>query len=293
MKINKKLSIIISLLVILPSITIGMVAYREAKKGLIEQHESVIDLVKQEVEIQSDVNFQLADIIHEYAAKNISTEINIAREKFFEMCGTYADLDEDGESLVCESGMKLNDVYYSKDLVKEIKKIIGKSSIFSKISETEAKKISTTQMEDVYKYGYMMEKSMFDKLIINGDFYNEFTKIKGIYKTKNCDPIKNSNGDISGAICVGTVETFVAESLIQQLEEGEFGDGGSLYVISLIKDNDKFGHVIAGNDSLKNLNGKNIEFINELINKKNGDIEYVRDGKKNSHLLNILNLMNG
>ncbi len=275
MKIKQKTIISTIIFVLLPSLIIGGIAYNEAKKGLQTQIESANELATREVEIEAQIYKDLASTIHEYASENIEVNMDVARDKFKTLCGTYAELAEDGETLICESGSEINDKDFDNAIVKEVKKIArGHASVFSKTSSSEAKKISTTVTSGMYKYGYMMETGLFETVIAKQEFFSKFTKVNGIFKTKLCDPINNQEGVTVGSICVGITETDVADRLIKKFAGISFGSNGHLMLINMAEGENK-GKIITNDLVQKSKTGLSQDNINGMLVRKEGKLQYV------------------
>ncbi len=277
MKITHKLIVTILILVLLPSISIGLIAFKEAEKSLGQQATANINMIIQEVNVESQVSKDIADTIHKFVAKNISTNMNVARKKFTELCGETAEID--GENLVCETGLVINDKDNDNNIVKEVMNLAkGPSSIFVKIDNKSAKKISTTVTKGIYKYGYIMEGSMYDKVIKNGQFFNKYSKIKGVFKTKNCDPIKNIEGENVGALCVGIPETEAVNNIIEKFEDMSFGNEGQIYVVSVLEDVN-YGKLVA-HKTKRGEDVSDVEHIKKMLEMKNGNINYTENGEE-------------
>lgn len=279
MKISSKLMILIVSLVLLPSLIIGMIAFNQAKDNMQEQAKASDDLLTREVEVEAKVYYDLIDTMHSYAGKNIKINMDVARDKIKTLCGQTAEID--GETLVCENGHRINDAYSDSEIVKEIKSIVrGHSSIFIKLNETNAKKISTTETNGIYAYGYIMEDSLFEKVIRNGEFTSSYAKIGGVFKTKNCDPIKNKVGDVVGAFCVGIPETDVVSSLISKIENVKFGNNGNMQLISTLTDINYGEFVVHQAYKGRNAEDLGLDHASEIISKKTGTMTFEIDGAK-------------
>jgi len=271
MKLLTKLLILIFIFVLIPSLIIGYIANNEAKENIILQTESTLNLQRQEVFAQSTIYTDVVDAMHSYAATNIDTNMKVARDKFKSLCGETAEIE--GETLVCGSGIRLNDLEYDDNLVQEVTKLArGGSSIFVKISDTEAKKISTTVKSGYYSYGNMMSDGMFQTTITDGETFNDYVKTNGIYKTRYCDPIFNKNGETVGALCVGIAETDVTDNLKEKLDSVEFGTSGQIYVIGNLEDVHKGKFLV--HDTLEGEDGSGLGYISQILDEKNGVIEY-------------------
>ncbi|PLW79864.1 hypothetical protein C0585_05555 [Candidatus Woesearchaeota archaeon] len=275
MKLLNKLLILIFIFVLVPSLIIGYIANNEAKENILLQTESTLNLQRQEVFAQSTIYTDVVDAMHSYAATNIDTNMKVARDKFKSLCGETAEVE--GETLICESGIKLNDLENSDNLVQEVTKLArGGSSIFVKISDTEAKKISTTVKTGFYAYGNIMSDSMFQTTITDGETFNDYVKTNGIYKTRYCDPISNSVGEVVGALCVGIAETDVTNNLKEKLDSVEFGTSGQIYVVGNLKDVHEGKFLV--HNTLEGEDGLEFDYIYQILDEKNGIIEYEFEG---------------
>jgi len=276
MNIYQKIVMTIIVLVLLPSVSIGVIAYGEAKKNLNLQASANLELVKQETQIKMTDSREIAEVMHAYAAANIETNISVAREKFAQACGSYAE--KDGETLVCEKGLKINDALYNNDLLQNIKSVVkGESGIFVKIDDESAKKISATDVGNIYAYGYMMEPEMYQTTIVNGKSFIKYSKIGGIFATKSCTSIRNKAGETVGTLCVKIDEDKEIANLIQKYENTKFGKNGRIYVVSNLE-NISAGKFVV-HETLKGQDGSNLSYVKEMLTKKDGVIKYSENGK--------------
>lgn len=277
MKIKEKITLTIIVLVFIPSAFIGLIAYNEAKGRLELQNEAEREfmehLVKGNVKVQAD----LVNTFHIFAADNIDVNFDVAVDKFIEYCGTFVDIDEENDELVCETGKKFNDKYYDNDLVTDIKRIVkGNTSIFIREADNTAKKISTTVTDGLYEYGYIMEDVMYNTTIENEEIYSEYTKIEGEYKTKKCQSFNDSNGRPSAVLCVGIYEGDTADRLLKKLEEVSFGNEGNIFVIGNQEGVNR-GKIVYHEGHVGDTKPSG-EYIENILNEKDGFIKYNLNG---------------
>lgn len=228
--ISMKLVTMVIILVFAQVLLIGMLAV-EAESSLKKEAANRLEIQKQQVDIQAGDYKNLIEAMHVFAGNNIKTNIEVARGQFQRMCGET--VEKKGDHLVCPNGDVIDDQINDNAIVQSIKEIVrGHSSIFVDLGEGEAKKISTTETEGLYVYGYVAEPSLYEKVIEGDESFIKFTKVEGIYKTKACDPLKNVEGEVVGALCVGIKEQPTIDQIAEQVKNYSFGSGGIVYLVN-------------------------------------------------------------
>ena len=188
------------------------------------------------------------------------------------------------ECLICgETGLYIEDTYFDNDIVLDTKNIVGgHSSIFVDLGDDSARKISTTVLEGMYVYGYLMEGSMYESTIINGEDYSSYSKIKGVYKTKKCFPIKDSSDTVVGTMCVGINEMGTVNDIKTSAKEHSFGTDGIVYMINTYKNEgeelDYTGQILSHPTIEEGTDYSNVSYIVEMLNNHDGTIQYTVDG---------------
>jgi HAMP domain-containing protein len=217
--------------------------------------------------------------MHTFTGNNIETNLEVARIQLKKECGET--VEKVGETLVCPNGYVIEDTLSENSLVSSIKNIVrGHSSVFVDLGDGTAKKISTTIVDsnNMYKYGYIAEASMYDKVIVDEESFVKFTKVKGVPKTKACDPLKNSKDDVVGALCVGIPEKPTISQIQDKVKEYGFGDAGIVYLIDTYET--RVGNVVAHPLIETNTNVLDVEYVANMLDKSEGIVQYEIDGVK-------------
>lgn len=276
LSISMKILIMVIILAVSQLVLIGVLA-KESEKSLAKEAENRIEIQKQQVDIQAKDYRNLIDAMHIFTGNNIQTNLEVARTQLKKECGNY--VESKGTYLECENGYIIEDTINDNSLVKSIKNIVrGHSSVFIDLGEGKAKKISTTVTEGMYVYGYMAEESMYNKVIKDGNSFVKFTKIKGVYKTKACDPLKNKEGKVVGSLCVGIPEKPTLDQIKEKVKSYSFGSDGKVYLIDTYPERE--GQVLAHPDFSEGTDLSEKPYIKEMLEKKEGIVQYEVDGVK-------------
>jgi methyl-accepting chemotaxis protein len=267
---------IVMILALSQMILIGVLAY-QSEKSLQTEANNRFEIQTQQVDIQVRNYKNLINAMHEFTGGNIETNYEVAKIQFKKECGDYVEKVD--EYLVCENGYIIEDTINENTLLPGITNIVrGESSIFIDLGEGYAKKISTTVNSGMYAYGYQAEPSMYNNVIVNENNFLKYTKIEGVYKTKACDPLKNKDDVVVGALCVGIDEDPTIDNIVKQVKEYKFSDEGIVYLIDIY--DDRFGNVLAHPNFESGTNLLSKDYVNEIVNNKEGIIQYEVDGKR-------------
>lgn len=285
--ISLKILTIVLILALSQIALIGLLL-NESNASLAKEAENRLETQEQQVEIQAGDYKNLIDAIHTFQGNNINTNFEVAKTQFEKQCGVTVEKStyNDTECLVCgETGAYIEDTYFDNDIVADTKNIVGgHSSIFVDLGDGSARKISTTETSGMYVYGYLMEGSMYDTTILNGEEYSSYSKIGGVYKTKKCFPIKNAADIVVGTMCVGINEMGTVEGIKTNMKEYSFGTDGVVYLINTYENEgeglDYTGQILAhpAIDEGTDLSAET--YIAEMLVNKEGTITYTYNGEE-------------
>lgn len=275
MTISVKIFIMVVILALAQLALIGVLA-NQSEKSLEKEIENRLEIQKQQVDIQVQDYKNLIDAMHVFTGDNIKTNIEVAKSQFKKECGETVEKVDD--TLVCPNGKVIDDAVSDNGLVDSVRNIVrGHSSIFVDMGDY-AKKISTTEMSGIYAYGYTAEQSMYDKVFVNGQSFVKYTKIEGIYKTKACDPLRNSENVVVGNLCVGIKEQPTLDKITEGVRNYKFGSDGIVYMIDTYVDRN--GKILAHPSLADGQDVSQEAYIQEMIENKNGFVEYEINGAK-------------
>ncbi|PKL59731.1 MAG: methyl-accepting chemotaxis protein, partial [Methanomicrobiales archaeon HGW-Methanomicrobiales-4] len=261
--IGKKISIISLILVVVPVLVLGAVAYSSA-------YNVVYTDTKLTLETQVEDMQEASGTVYNLTQNKVNADLNVMRETFY----AKGKPEIRNGKMVLISGSTehiINDNFETVDAVQKL--LGGAATVFQKQGD-KAIRISTNVIGEDGKraVGTSVSQAVYDAVITRGETYYGSAVVVGKKYITAYEPIKDSKGDIIGILFVGVDEAKTVGVLSDQIKRKKIGENGYMYVI------DSKGTALVH----PTLEGQNLladyPFVNDIIAKKSGFIEYKIDG---------------
>ncbi|MFA4823855.1 MAG: Cache 3/Cache 2 fusion domain-containing protein [Methanoregula sp.] len=218
MKIGTKILIICLVLVIVPTLLLGTVAYITASNAINDQ-------------LDMTLNTQITDIrgmtsnSYDLSKNKLNGDLNLLRSRFT-ASGTPAIVG----GKIAYGDQIVNDNF---QIVDSIEKDMGsKATVFQKIGD-KAIRVSTNVIgaDGKRAIGTPISDAVYDAVINKGQTFYGTADVVGKKYAAAYEPIKNAKGEIIGILFVGVPEDVVYGPLKEQILETKIGKTGYLYVM--------------------------------------------------------------
>lgn len=255
MKIGTKILIICLVLVIVPTLLLGLVAYFNSSSAINEQVDMVLKTQISDVEKMTANTYELAQ-------QKLNGDLNVLRQTFY---GYGTPAISDGK-LVLSGGSRgsyvIND---NNEIVDNIEKITGsKATVFQKIGD-QAIRVSTNVVgaDGRRALGTPVSDAVYNAVIVRGETYYGTADVVGKPYITAYEPIKSSTGEIIGILFVGVPEDTTYGSLKKEIKSVTLGTSGYIFIM------DSTGKVIL-HPSLEGQSLSQYDFAQEMIANRDG-----------------------
>ena len=249
MKIGTKILIICLVLVIVPTLVIGSVAYVIASNAINDQLDMTLNTQVNDIRGMTSNSYDLSKT-------KLDGDLNLLRNRFT----AYGSPSVTGQNLAYGSHVVNNNF----EVVDSIESDMGsKATVFQKIGD-KAIRVSTNVVgaDGKRAIGTEVSAAVYDAVIKSGKTYYGTADVVGKKYVVAYEPIKNSAGEIIGILFVGTPEDNVYGPLKTEILNTKIGANGYLYVM-----NSKGDLLI--HPTLQGDNMGNEEFVKTMIADKN------------------------
>jgi len=264
LKIGTKILIICLVLVIVPTLLLGLVAYTSSSNAISGQIDTLLS-----TEI-NDIRKMTANT-YELAQTKVNGDLNVLRSTFY----GYGTPEISGGKLVLKGqGGQSYVVNDNFEIVDQIEKMTGsKATIFQK-TDGQAIRISTNVVgaDGKRAIGTPVSDAVYDVVISRGETYYGTADVVGKTYISAYEPIKSASGEIIGILFVGVPEDTVYGGLKKEILGVKLGENGYVYVV------DSKGTLLV-HPSLQGQNLADEGFIQEMIANK----DKVRDKAEKSN----------
>ncbi|MDH7509623.1 MAG: Cache 3/Cache 2 fusion domain-containing protein [Methanolinea sp.] len=270
MKIGTKILIICLLLVAVPTLLLGLVAYTSSSNAISEQVDTLLATQISDIQKMTANTYDLAQ-------QKVNGDLNVLRSTFY----GYGTPEISGGKLVLKGqGSREYVVNDNFEIVDQIERMTGsKATIFQK-TDGQAIRISTNVVgaDGKRAIGTPVSDAVYDAVIQKGQTYYGTADVVGKTYITAYEPIKSSSGEIIGILFVGVPEDSVYGGLKKEILGVKLGQSGYVYVM------DSKGTLLV-HPSLQGQNMADQEFIQKMIANKDkvrdkpAKLEYVWEGK--------------
>ncbi|MHB8164209.1 MAG: Cache 3/Cache 2 fusion domain-containing protein, partial [Methanoregula sp.] len=266
MKIGTKILIICLILVIIPTLVLGTVAYITASNAINDQ-------------LDMTMNTQVSDIrgmasnSYDLSKNKLNGDLNLLRNRFTSS-GSPAIVGDK----IAYGGQVVNDNF---QVVDSIEKDMGsKATVFQKVGD-KAIRVSTNVIgaDGKRAVGTPVSDAVYDAVINKGQTFYGTADVVGKKYAAAYEPIKNAKGEIIGILFVGVPEDVVYGPLKQQIQNTKVGKNGYLYLM------DSKGNLIVHPTAQGTNLAESNDFAKQMIATKDavktnpGRIDYMFQGK--------------
>ncbi len=257
--IGQKVILICLILVIVPAVTIGYIAYTSAE-GTIK-HDIRMSLKMQTADITDETK-----TVYNLTQVKVNSDLNILRQLFYDK-GKPSIVN--GE-LILGSSYRVNNNYEIVDTVQSL--VGGAATIFQRKGD-QAIRISTNVIGEDGKraVGTPVSDVVYDAVINKGQTYYGTANVVGKKYITAYEPIKDSSGEIIGILFVGVEEASTIGLLQDQIREKKIGEHGYMYIL------DSKGKLLL-HPKLEGQDMSSYDFVQRMLTEKKGYIEYPWQG---------------
>jgi methyl-accepting chemotaxis protein len=258
--LGKKITIICLLLVIIPTLVLGFIAYNCSENA-------IRDSVKLYLETQSEDIDAATQTVYGLTQVKVNSDLNVLKELFYAK-GTASLVDG---NMVLGSSYIINNNY---EIVDNAQGLLGGAATVFQRKGDQAIRISTNVVGEDGKraVGTPVSQAVYDAVINKGQTYYGSALVVGKKYITAYEPIRDQSNSIIGILFVGVEEKATIGLLEDQIKSKKIGENGYMYVI----DSDANG-IIHPTEAGKSM--ADYPFIKEIISQKNGYIEYSWLGK--------------
>lgn len=257
--IGQKIRIICLILVIIPVLVLGIIAYSSA-------YNAVYSDIKSNLEVQVHDMKDASATVYNLTQNKVNSDLNILRQKFYAK-GTPQIIDD---KLVIGSGYVVNDNF---EIVDEVQQMVGGAATVFQKKGDQAVRISTNVIGEDGKraIGTTVSQAVYDAVINQGKTYYGTATVVGKKYITAYEPIKDASGNIIGILFVGVDENDTVGVLKSQIKSKVIGKTGYMYVL------DSTGTTII-HPTNEGKNDSDLPFIKEILENKEGFIDYTYNG---------------
>jgi PAS domain S-box-containing protein len=265
MKIGTKILIICLILVIVPTLVLGIVAYSTASSAINDQLDMTLSTQVNDFRGMTSNSYDLSK-------NKLNGDLNLLRSRFTTL-GTPSIVD----SKITYGGQIVNNNF---QVVDSIEKDVGsKATVFQKIGD-KAIRVSTNVIgaDGKRAIGTPVSDAVYDAVINKGQTYYGTADVVGKKYVTAYEPIRSTKGEIIGILFVGVPEDDVYGPLKQEIRGTKIGTNGYLYVM------DSKGNLIV-HPSLEGTSLAEYDFARQMILNRNNvttssaRIPYIWQGK--------------
>jgi PAS domain S-box-containing protein len=219
MKIGTKILIICLILVIVPTLLIGTVAYITASNAINDQLDLTLNTQVNDIRAMTSNSYDLSKT-------KLDGDLNLLRNRFaaYGTASVYDGKISYGSHIVNNNFQ----------VVDSIETDMGsKATVFQKVGD-KAIRVSTNVIgaDGKRAVGTEISSVVYDAVITKGQTYYGTADVVGKKYVVAYEPIKNSDGEIIGILFVGVPEDNVYGPLKKEILGAKLGKSGYLYVMN-------------------------------------------------------------
>lgn len=267
MKVGTKILVICLFLSILPSLSIGIVAYSSSSGVINEETETL--LTTQVNDMKGWTND-----VYKLTINKVNSDLNVLRQNFYEK--GKPEIIDGKMVLTTDTGEKYvaNDNFQIVDQVQDL--VGGAATIFQVFNDSYAIRISTNvkDTDGSRAVGTRLTENVYDVTVNKGETYYGKRELFGVNYVTAYEPIRDINGDIIGILFVGTEEGETLAVVKDSIKNTVVGTNGFMYVV------DSTGNVLVH----PTMEGQNIAdqiYFQDMLDDREGG--FVREDEENNY----------
>ncbi|NLL10340.1 MAG: HAMP domain-containing protein [Methanomicrobiales archaeon] len=258
--IGRKITIICLVLVIVPTLVLGYVAYTSAESA-------IQDSILTTLSIQTADMEEATRSAYEFTLVKVKSDLKVLHEHLYEK----GKPEIVNGNLYFGSSYKINNNF---EIVDKIQGMIGgTATVFQKVGD-QAIRISTNVIDEDGQraIGTSLSPDIYDKVINKGQTHYGTATVVGKRYITAYEPVKNPANEIIGVIYVGVEEDATIGALREQIMNKKIGKNGYVFVL----DSDGLALI---HPTREGQNDSNLPFIRTIITNKKGHLYYNWDDK--------------
>lgn len=219
LKIGTKILIICLILVIVPTLLIGSVAYMTASNAINDQLDLTLNTQVNDIRSMTSNSYDLSKT-------KLDGDLNLLRNRF----AAYGTPSITGGKIAYGSHL-VNDNF---QVVDSIETDMGSKATVFQITGGKAIRVSTNVIgaDGRRAVGTEVSSVVYDAVVTKGQTYYGNADVVGKKYVVAYDPIRNGQGEIIGILFVGVPEDAVYGPLKKEILETKIGKSGYLYVMN-------------------------------------------------------------
>ncbi len=259
--IGRKIMLICLILVIIPTLVLGLMAYSSAEFAIRESIQTNLETQSQGILEETQNSYDLTMV-------KVKSDLNVLRQKFYEK----------GRPEIVNGKMVLGSSYTVNnnfEIVDEVQSLLGGAATIFQKQGDQAIRISTNVIGSDGKraVGTPVSQKVYDEVITKGQTYYGTANVVGKQYITAYEPIKNAAGEIIGILFVGVEEESTIGLLKDHIKSKKIGQDGYVYILN------STGFTLL-HPTREGKNDSDLPFIKEIITKKEGTLEYNWEGKE-------------
>lgn len=258
--LGKKITIICLLLVIIPTLVLGFIAYSCSENA-------IRDSIKLQLETQSEDIDEATQTVYGLTQVKVNSDLNVLKELFYAK-GSPSIVND---NMVLGSSYAINN---NHEIVDNAQGLLGGAATVFQRKGDQAIRISTNVVGEDGKraVGTPVSQAVYDAVVNKGQTYYGSALVVGKKYITAYEPIRDQSNAIIGILFVGVEEKTTIGLLEDQIKSKKIGKNGYMYVID--SDGNAIIHPTEEGKSMADY-----PFIKEIISQKDGYIEYTWKGK--------------
>ncbi len=272
MKIGTKILIICLILVIVPTLILGLVAYFNSSAAINEQVDNFLTMQISDVQRMTASTYELSKV------KTLG-DLNMFHYMVYEH-GTPAIID--GNLVLTGGTGGTYIINNNNEIVDDLEKMTGsKATVFQKIGN-QAIRVSTNVIgaDGTRALGTPASDAVYNTVIAKGETSFSTIDVLGQQYLAAYEPIKSNSGEVIGMIFIGAPLDSLFSSLTSEVKDIKIGTTGYIFAVNS-------GGIATIHPTLEGQNiGQQYDFIREMIANKDRAIEkplrmdYIFEGKE-------------
>ncbi len=217
--IGRKILIMSLIIVIIPVIVLGYVAYTSASSVIYTDIDEKLQLQVNEIE-------NSVSSVYTLSQNKVNADLNVLHKTVYEKGNPSISNDK----LVFGSNYVINDNY---ELVDEVKQLLGGAATIFQKQGDKAVRVSTNVVGDDGKraVGTTASDAVYDEVINKGQTYYGTANVVGNNYITAYEPVKSSAGDVIGMLFVGVAEEETLGVIKNQMRSIKPSENGYMLVI--------------------------------------------------------------
>lgn len=259
--IGQKITLICLILVIVPTVVLGFVAYSSAESTIKND-------IRMSLEMQTGDITEETKTVYDLTQVKVNSDLNVLRELFY----TKGKPEIVNGEMVLGSSYKINNNF---EIVDEAQGLLGGAATIFQKKGDQAIRISTNVIgaDGKRAVGTPVSDAVYDAVVNKGQTYYGTANVVGKKYITAYEPIKDSTGEIIGILFVGVDEASTIGLLQDQIRAKKIGNQGYMYIMN------STGTLLL-HPKLEGESLAEYDFAQKMLKEKKGYVEYPWEGSE-------------